>query len=221
MKKGLILLFTLLISASLNAQTTLRENSTKNAVYGHIGINPSTLLTVGYQRYLADSVFNREIIVFSEISSSLFTPGPKDSEIKLGGIISIYEWNKFKIINSLNFSYGSAQSINFDSKKLAVGDELAIGFYGPKSFVATSIEFEHVYLNHLKHSDYFKDTYFSDVKDGWYKGLGGAFQFGIETGFTLKKKVDIHLELKVPFTEKFNSYMGSPFHLTLGGRYRF
>jgi peptidoglycan/LPS O-acetylase OafA/YrhL len=34
-------------------------------------------------------------------------------------------------------------------------------------------------------------------------------------------KYDIHLEVKMPFTEKFNSYNGSPFHVNLAFGYRF
>jgi len=47
------------------------------------------------------------------------------------------------------------------------------------------------------------------------------FQFGIEGGVTFKGKYDIHLEAKMPFTGKFNSYRGSLFHVNLGLGYRF
>ena len=50
---------------------------------------------------------------------------------------------------------------------------------------------------------------------------GGMFQFGIDGGVTIKNKYDTHLEIKMPFTERFNSYGGSPFHVNPGPGYRF
>ncbi len=76
-------------------------------------------------------------------------------------------------------------------------------------------------MNRIEHTAFYRTTYYEDAEDGWYKGAGGMFQFGIESGGTIKEKYDIHFEIKLPFTEKFNSYGGSPFHVNLGLGYRF
>jgi hypothetical protein len=87
--------------------------------------------------------------------------------------------------------------------------------------MAFTAEYKKIYLNHIEHTDFYKETYYKDVVDGWYKGAGGMFQFGIEGGYTFMDKIDAHVELKLPFTEKFNSYGGSPMHVNLGIGYRF
>ena len=97
---------------------------------------------------------------------------------------------------------------------------MAFGIYSEKRFVAFTAEYENIFLNKIEHSDFYKETYFEDVVDGWYKGAGGRFQFGVEGGVTVKKKLDAHLEVKLPFTEKFDSYRGSPMHVNLGIAYR-
>jgi hypothetical protein len=125
------------------------------------------------------------------------------------------------IVNNVNLSAGGVTTKNFISKKFAVGDEAAFGFYKKRWFIVATAEYEKIYLNRIEHTEFYRTTYYEDAKDGWYKGAGGMFQFGLEGGRTIKGKYDIYLEIKLPFTEKFNNYGGSPFHVNIGLGYRF
>ena len=142
-------------------------------------------------------------------------------ELEVGGIIPVFQRRSIMLVNNLNVSAGRLSAKNYDSKKFAVADELAFGFYKQKWFMALTAEYEKIYLNHIEHTDFYKETYYDEVVDGWYKGAGGMFQFGIEGGRTFYDKIDVHLELKMPTTERFNSYNASPAHINLGIGYRF
>jgi len=204
----------------LSSQTIINNDSAiSNRVYLRAGIEPATMLTLGYERKIDVGILNQNLVAYAEFGSSL--ANFSNNEIKLGGILPVYERGKFKIVNNLNFSAGSMSAKNFDSKKFAVADEVAFGYYKPKWYMAFTTEYEKIYLNHIEHTDFYKETYYEDVVDGWYKGAGGMFQFGIEGGYTFLEKFDAHVELKLPFTEKFNSYGGSPMHINLGIGYRF
>ena len=205
----------------VSAQTIINDSATENRAYLRVGIEPTTMMTFGYQRNFNVGFLNRNVTSYTEWASSLFRFGLNNSELKIGGIVPVFEKGSFKVVNNLNLSAGSVTTQNFDSKKFAVGDEVAIGLYKKSWFIATTVEYEKIYLNHIKHTEFYRTTYYEDAEDGWYRGAGGMFQFGIEGGGTIKEKYDIHLEIKLPFTEKFNSYGGSPLHLNLGLGYRF
>ena len=205
----------------LSAQTIINDSPTENRAYLRVGIEPTTMITFGYQRNFNVGFLNRNVTSYAEWGTSMVRFGFSNSELKIGGILLVFEKGSFKVVNNLSLSAGSVTTKNFDSKKFAAGDEVAVGFYKMSWFIATTVEYEKIYLNRIEHSEFYRTTYYEDAEDGWYKGAGGMFQFGIEGGGTIKGKYDIHLEIKMPFTEKFNSYGGSPFHVNLGLGYRF
>ena len=219
--KAIIIAMTLLFTLNqLSAQTIINNDpDINNRVYLRTGIEPATMLTLGYERKFDVGFLNQNIVGFAEFGSSV--ANFSNNDFKVGGILPVFEKGKFKIVNNLNVSAGSMSAKNFDSKRFAAADEVAFGIYGEKRFFVLTAEYENIFLNKIEHSDFYKETYYKDVVDGWYKGAGGRFQFGVEGGVTVKKKLDAHLEVKLPFTEKFNSYRGSPMHVNLGIAYRF
>jgi hypothetical protein len=204
----------------LPGQTIISNDSIhSNRAYIKPGIDPGTVITFGYERKLGLMVLENHLVTYAEWNASAIDFG--NSELKIGGILPVYEKGNFRIVNNLNLSAATLATKHFDSKKFALGDEVALGFYKTKWFFALTAEYEKVFLNYLEHSDFFRETYYEDAVDGWYKGGGGNFQFGFEIGRTFIDKLDVHLEMKVPFTEKFNSLGGSPAHINLGIGYRF
>jgi len=206
--------------SQLSAQTLINNDTAhSNRAYLRAGIDPSTLVTVGYERKLGLTIIGKHLVTFAEWEFSVINL--RNSEIKLGGILPLYERRNFKIVNNLNLSAGTLTAKHFDSKKFAIANEVAIGFYKPKWFFSFTAEYEKIYLNHIEHSDFYSETYYEEAVDGWYTGAGGGFQFGIEGGYTFLDRYDVHLEFKMPFTEKFNFYGGSPAHVNLGFAFRF
>ena len=219
--KKIAVIFALVLTINLSAQTITSISHEKNKVYFLAGIDPASLITIGYQRCFDKAVFNRFIISYTEISSSIFSVGSDNSEIKIGCVIPVFSKNKFLITNNLNVSAGKVKTKNFNSTEFTIGDEIRTGWFGKKSFISMIAGYEHILLNYIKNSDHYREVYYNEAKDGLYNGGGGAFQFGVSAGLTIMSKIDTYLELKVPFTEKFNGYGGSPFHARLGIAYRF
>jgi len=204
----------------MSAQTIINDDpEINNRVYLRAGIEPATMTTFGFERKFDVGFLNHNLVGYAEFGSSV--ANFSNNDFKVGGILPVFEKGKFKIVNNLNVSAGSMSAKNFDSNRFAASDEMAFGIYGEKRFFALTAEYENIFLNKIEHSDFYKETYYEDAVDGWYNGAGGRFQFGVEGGFTVKKKLDAHLEIKLPFTEKFNSYNGSPMHVNLGIAYRF
>ena len=75
---------------------------------------------------------------YAEWNTSMIRFGLDNSEIRIGGIVPIYGTGDLKVINDLHLSAGSVETRNFDSKKFAVGDELAVGYYPAGWFLAVT-----------------------------------------------------------------------------------
>jgi len=210
----IIIAIVLLVTVNeLSAQTIIDTGSvTNNRVYLSAGIYPATMLSFGYEHKFDISFLKRPVSVFAEVGVSI--TNFKGSELRFGGILPVFEKRNFKIINTLNVSAGILSTKNFDSKRSAIADEVAIGFYREASFIAITAGYKKIYLNKIEHTDYYRETYHEDAVDS-NKGTGGIFMFGLIGGITIEKKYDILLVLKLPFTEKFNSYDSSPVHLNL------
>ena len=224
MKKVNIFLtgFLMVVTIQVTAQSTLFNDTTlRNSVYIRAGIVPASMITFGYMRNLHPGFLKQTITTFAEWSVSAFRFSPKNSEFKIGGLAPLLQKGSFKIVNNLNLSAGSLSTRHFVSKKFAVADEIAFGIYKPKWYIAVTAEYEKIYLNYIEHTDFYRETYYEDAVDGWYKGAGGMFQFGLEASRTFYRKCDVHLELKLPFTEALHSYGGSPAHMNLEIGYRF
>lgn len=221
MQKLIIIIACLFAIFKMSAQTIVNDFSTNNKAYIRYGVEPTVMLTFGYQHNSSLGMKDKVLTTYGEWSSSVYRFGFKNSELKIGGIIPVFQRGNFKIVNNLGLSAGNTTNKHFEAGKFAVSDEIALGRYKNKWFIAATVEYEKIYLNHIEHTDFYRTTYYEDAQDGWYKGAGGMLQPGIEGGITLKQRVDIHLEIKVPLTEKFNGYGGSPFHVNLGVAYRF
>lgn len=190
-----------------------------NRAYLRAGIEPATMLTLGYERKFELHSLPQNLVAYAEYGISL--ANLRNAQLKAGGILPVFQHGNFMIVNDLNLSAGNLSSKNFDSNKFALADELAFGIYKQKWFFALTAEYEKILLTRIEHTDFYRETYYEDAVDGWYKGSGGMFQFGFETGRTFARRYDVHMEFKLPLTGQFNAYGGSPAHLNLGLGFRF
>lgn len=214
---SIVCLFT---AGQLSAQAIINNDPDfNNRAYLRAGIEPATMLTIGYERKFDLHSLPQNLVAYAEYGVSV--ANLRNAELKAGGIIPVFQRRNFMIINDLNVSAGSLSAKNFDSNKFALADEMAFGIYKPKWFFALTAEYEKILLTRIEHTDFYRETYYEDALDGWYKGSGGMFQFGFETGRTFAGRYDVNLEFKLPLTGQFNAYGGSPAHLNLGLGFRF
>lgn len=218
----LVAVHIVVLAGQIQGQTILnRDTPHRNRAYLRAGIDPASMLTFGYERNCDTWFLKGKLTSYTEWSTSAFRLAWKNSELKSGVVFPLLGENSFMIVNNINISAGSISTHNFDSKKFAAAIEMAAGLYKKSWFMAATSEYEKICLNDIENTDFYRVTYYEDARDGWYKGAGGMVQFGLEGGISLQSRYDIHLEIKKPFTEQFNSYGGSPLHVRLGFGYRF
>jgi hypothetical protein len=92
-----------------------------------------------------------------------------DFKTKVGGKIRLYQINNFQLSANV---YGVFRRFENPLVRLAnFGSDLSgvIGYYKSKWFLAWEIGFDKAIVSHFKHSELFKTTIYSNVKDGWFE----------------------------------------------------
>lgn len=213
MKKIFCLVF-LFINIQVNSQNLIELNNTKQAIKINYGIEPTYVFGLQY-RYAKEFTEKFKIVSFVESNSPIRIFGLKNYEAKMGIYIPYLFINNCGILYEGNISTGHVETKNFNSQKIAFLNRIYFGIYKEKWHFHFGLAHEHIYANKIKHSNYYREFIYNDAKDGWYKGAGGNFQLGIEYGYVFKQKFETAIEFKIPKSEKWNSYYGSPAHINL------
>lgn len=182
------------------------------------GIDPSWNVSFAYQRNLR--VNKRVITSYGELEASVVRPGIRNWDAYMGAIIPLFAINSFHLLTDPCFSLGRLETRNFDSFSMLLGNEVAAGFFKERKYFSFLIAYNRIIATHISHSDFYREAFFEDAQNGWYRSTGGYFQFGISGGFTLGSKHELFMELKIPLTEEFGGFGGSPAHINLGYGYR-
>lgn len=191
----------------------------QNHIYTKLGFEPTFLSTIGFQRDMEIEILDREIGVYGELGIPLFTLGEGNIDFKTGTKFLIWNYKRFGIKNDINLSIGHLNNDFLESTRIAVGYRLDPGLYFNTWGINLVAEYEKILASYIEPSDYYKDTFYSEARGGWYRTPGGTFQFGLK-GYKDIKDFTISAEAKVPFTESFKLYF-LPIHVHLGIGYYF
>lgn len=192
--------------------------NTRHIVNIGVGLDYSVSYNAGYSYKLNTKTPVVLTTSFSLPSGELILD---DFKSKIGGQLLIINNPHFKggvAINGIfrRFENPLVRLLNFGSETKA-----NFGYYGLKWFIAAEIGFDKAIVSHFKHSDYYKENYYEDVKDGWYEpSTGGNLQYGLQTGYSFKKS-DITLSLGKVVAQDFKTNPTLPFYMGLGYNFRF
>lgn len=190
---------------------------TKHIITAGIGWDYSVSYSLGYAYQLKTKV---PIMLTTNFSIPSGEKLLDDFKTKIGGQILLL--NKSNLKGSITFNGIYRRYANPLVRLQNFGGELkgTFGYFKPKWFVAGEVGFDKAIVTHFKHSETFKETIFSHVKDGWYEpSTGGNFQYGIQTGCSFNKS-DIILNIGMVTTQDFKTTPLIPYNLMLGYNHR-
>lgn len=190
---------------------------TKHIITVGVGWDYSVSYSLGYAYQLKTKV---PIMLTTNFSIPSGEKLLDDFKTKIGGQILLL--NKSNLKGSITFNGIYRRYENPLVRMQNFGSELkgTFGYYKPKWFVAGEFGFDKAIVTHFKHSKTFKETIFSDVKDGWYEpSTGGNFMYGIQTGYSFNKS-DVTLNIGMVTTQDFKTTPLIPYYLMLGYNYR-
>lgn len=144
-----------------------------------------------------------------------------DFKTKIGGQIAFLNTKNFQFSGSVHGVYRRYQNPLVRMQNFGCELGLTAGYYKPKWFIAAETGFDKAIVTHFKHSDLFKEVFFSEVQNGWYEpATGGNFKCGIATGFSFPT-LDITFNIGKVITQSFNTSPLIPYYLTLGATKKF
>lgn len=143
-----------------------------------------------------------------------------DFKTKIGGKIHIYQINNFQFSANIygvfrRYENPLVRLVNFGSDVTGI-----VGYYKSEWFVAGEVGFDKAIVTHFKHSEVFKNTIYSGVKDGWYEpATGGNFYYGLQAGSSFKQ-IDLTFKIGKVITQDFKTTPLIPYYAQLGFNYK-
>ena len=185
---SLVVLQLLFVKIDLNAQSPILSSSHKQVIYTSFGIDPALVTTLGYARRINTNSFVKEMLLSTEISIPIQFDF-NDYRLKLGGQMNLFEYGKLYGWGILSLIDRNTRNSIHQANSLGIEITLLSGLHGKHYFLLGELGYDKSFFTHIKHNDWYKEYYYSDAKDGWYRNSAHHFNLGINAGFSLSKFV--------------------------------
>ncbi|HSL69931.1 MAG TPA: hypothetical protein VK864_06790 [Longimicrobiales bacterium] len=211
-------LLSALVAGDASAQWNVaRFDTDRNTVYTTFGLNPAWVTTMGYGRVVP--VFGHDFQIAGEVGVVAAGVDARDFRVRLETHTSLVRWRSMNVTGSATFiTRGTENSVY---RGLNFGADLTgtVGAYRPGWFTAAEFGFDKAVITHVTHSDWYRETYYPNAKDGWYLDAGGTYHYGLTGGVSIGRT-----ELAGRFgwqkTEEFRD-LTPPVYASLGLGFRF
>lgn len=191
--------------------------NSKHIITAGIGWDYSVSYSLGYGYQITAKL---PIVLTANFSIPSGEKPLDDFKTKIGGQVVLLNKSNLKASISVNGIYRSYENPLASLQNFGSEFRGTFGYFKSKWFVAGEVGFDKAIVTHFKHSETFKETIFTDVKDGWYEpATGGNFQYGIQTGYSFNQ-ADITLNIGMVRTQDFQTTPLIPYYLMLGYNYR-
>jgi hypothetical protein len=174
----------------------------ENTVYALFSYDPNLVFGVGYARAFDIKKIKRVFGLMLDISFPMFAFDFTNYKLDLGTRIAFFK-SKWNLINRFSILNKGASNAVYTANQIGFEEGLLGGYFAKDWFVAVEANYEKYLLTHMEHTDYYRHIY-PDVKDGWYKSMGGKWRFALQGGYTIKNVVEVALRVGTYWNEKFS-----------------
>jgi hypothetical protein len=175
--------------------------------------------SLGYATGLRVNTIDRTVMPFAQATMLVATPDLHDYGFRAGAQVSLLTVGWFDLSTQLAFDVAETENSIYRGTALRSDLVLLGGHYGRRWFAVAEAGYDRAWLTYIKNSDWYRTYFYSDAKDGWYGGTGGALHAGAKGGVTIGR-VEIVLRAGVNKSETLND-LDLPFYATLGANLRF
>lgn len=207
-----LLLSALIANDAQGQWNVARFGAEQSRVYTTVGMDPAIVSSVGYARVV--SMLDHHVQLSSDIGVASAGLDADDFRVRMGMQTSLVRWRSTRVTGSATFiTRGTENSIyrgiNFGSEFTGT-----VGVYRNRWFASGEAGFDKAIVTHMRLSDYYRDNYYPDAKDGWYLDAGGTYHYGVTGGFAVRR-TEIMMRGGWHTTERFNR-TATPFYASLG-----
>lgn len=212
-----VLLSTLATQTSTAQWNVARYESNSNGVYTTFGLEPALVNSIGYSRIIP--VKGHEFKAQGEVGLATTNFDTRDYRVRLGIHTSVVHWKSLHLTGSATFQTRGTKNDIYRGFNFGADFTGGVGWYRPGWYVSAEFGKDKAVVTHITHTDWYRDYYYADAKDGWYLDAGGFYHCGVAGGVTIRN-VELTGRLGLQQTEKFNT-MSPPLYASVGVAYGF
>jgi hypothetical protein len=199
--------------------TTRLDQDTNQVLTLRTGLDSAVAFTAGYARRIQPAFAGRSLLLFGELTLPAGSFDLGDSGLEAGVRTTAFERGNLSLQVQLGPSLRNTSSNLFAANALGIHGALLPGYRTRRWALMAELYYEKVLATHLRHSDLYRDIYYSDAESGWYRTTAGTVRLGVRGGARIRS-VQLTLRLGVQRSEGGEAAL-PPFYGTLGAGYAF
>lgn len=160
-----------------------RFGAERNRVYTAFGLDPALVSTVGYGRVVP--VRGHDVQLTGDVGVVTARMDTRDFRARLGAQTSLVRWRSVHATGTATFITRGTSNAIYEGFNFGADVTGTLGVYRRRWFAAGEAGKDKAIITHIRHSDWYRETYYADAKDGWYLDAGGTERFGLASGVTI------------------------------------
>ena len=189
-----------------------RFGTNRNRVYSTFGLDPALVTSVGYGRVVP--VRGHDFQLAGDVGVAGGRMDTRDFRAQLGTQTSVARWGSLHLAGSATFITRGTENSLYRGFNFGADITGTLGIYRHRWFAAGEFGKDKAIVTHVTHTDWYRENFYADAKDGWYLDTGGTFHYGLAAGLALGRA-----ELAGRFgwqrTEHFNTIL-PPMYTSVG-----
>ncbi len=185
------------------AQTMFPTENKDNVISSAIGVESGTLFSVGYQHTVHVGSLNKNMSLFANTTVPAGEELFNDIRVQLGASTFLLHNSNFNVSTALALTTTRSQNSLYNGTGLGLDLLITAGYYKSTWFVAAEAGADKTMLTRISHTDYYKDYFYKEAKDGWYANSAGNLRIGVRGGVKIGR-TELGLRLGTQTTMGFN-----------------
>ena len=137
-----------------------------------------------------------------------------DFRARLGTQTSLAHWRSVHLTGSATFITSGTENSIYRGINFGADLTGSLGVYRHRWFGAAEFGFDKAIITHVTLSDWYRENFYPDAKNGWYLDTGGTYHYGLAGGFAFGR-TEVVGRFGLLRTERFNE-LSSPGYVSLG-----
>ncbi|HJS44190.1 MAG TPA: hypothetical protein VJ755_12015 [Gemmatimonadales bacterium] len=188
-----------------------------NQMYVTVGFDPALITSVGYARDMRIAGQPWQLGVEAGVVAADFDV--QDFRARLVARSALLQWRSMRLIGSAAFITRGTENTIYRALNFGADFTGTVGVYQQRWFLAGEFGYDEAIITYLTHSDWYREHYYPDAKDGWYLNTDGTFHYGLTTGVSIGQ-TEIAIRAGQRRTEDFQE-LSQPFYMAMGVGVRF
>lgn len=197
MRKNIFLLWAYLFySMSSFAQIQRPDSTFHHIVATNVGYDYNLIsVQLGYAYYHPAY----KTSAFIDITQGTAVLGTPNLRIQLG----LQTWQgsskKFNFRNSIAFVYSHSSNKAGNYKGLGLNIQINAGFTLNRLGIGADFQYNPFFATQIRHTEFYRQYYYNDVKDGWYKNTANNLRVGGYASLMINKRRSLELSLRAGY----------------------